>query len=239
MTSASLIENVHAFLRQFEAVGDRASAIHFALMDVATRARRDMALLAELCWIAHLEGIWSQVKRADGRPYESEEVFYEEVLQLGSFRSIYRYLAAGRVIAASSEDERPAVRRAVAEIGVAKVAVVAPAVARAPETREAWFDRARASDIDTLQRHVTDVVTGKEAGFASARGARLRAFLLTNAGSLEQRAVLERLFEVGRAVCDTDDPGVIHMAAVIEALAAWEAQVARRAESPATRGEDR
>ncbi len=77
-------------------------------------------LACELAWEVHARGYWSQLRRADGSAFESEEAYFREVLGLASWRTAYKRLAIGRMLHRMPERERPAVREAVAAAGVAK-----------------------------------------------------------------------------------------------------------------------
>ena len=215
-------ERILAFLEQFPP-SERAEGVHLALRALRVRVNQDLVILAELAHEAHERSYWSLVTDEFGHPYVSEADFFERVLGLGAWRSIYRYIAAGRLLAAVPAGEREAARRAVSEIGVAKSAVLAPVVAEHPEARADWFERARRTDVDTLQRHVTDHVSGREGGYTAGPGERFRAYLLNIAPSIEDRRKVERFFEVGRRVVETDNPVAIFMAAVEETLGTWEA----------------
>lgn len=204
---------VECFLAQFPD-GDRADGVTLVLRALRGRINADLALLAEYAYEAHVRGYWSVVKDEVGRPYLSESEFFERVLGLGAFRSIYRYIAAGRLITSVPPAERDEIRRAVSDIGVSKIAILAPVVARAPEEREQWFDRARHESVEDLQRHVTAAVGGEPRGEALAPGERFRAYLLNAMPDLESREALERCFRLGRRAVESDHPVAIFLAMV-------------------------
>src|SRR3982074_1290264 len=122
-------EAVARFLAQY-APADRAEALHLALRALRARVEPDRVLACELAWEVHTHGYWSQVRRADGTAYDSEETYFREVLGLASWRTAYKRLAIGRMLQSFGEPERAVLRAAIAEVGLAKGAVVAPAIER-------------------------------------------------------------------------------------------------------------
>src|SRR5262249_17375710 len=130
---------VHRFLAQFPEAA-RAQAVHLALCALRARVEPDRVLACELAWEVHTRGYWSHLAGADGRPYESEEAYFRDVLGLASWRTAYKRLAIGRMLHAFPEPERGAMRAAVAQVGLAKAAIVVPAIERAGEwqTWVAW-----------------------------------------------------------------------------------------------------
>src|SRR5262249_57409786 len=118
---------------------ERAEALHLALKALRARVEPDRVLMCELAWEIHRQGYWSQLHRDDGSPYDSEESYFREVLGLSSWRTAYKRFAIGRMLSAFAEPARPAIRAALAEVGVAKATVIVPAVERTGE----WQGRAR------------------------------------------------------------------------------------------------
>lgn len=219
---------VASFLAQFEESQSRAVAVDTALRQVATAVRDHLALFCELVALAHDESTWSKVQDGSGRPYESEERFFDS-LGVGSWRSYMRYLSVGRMIRAIPDERaRASTRACVAQIGVTKAAILVPAIERAAKdaaTRDLWFERAKQSSTEELQQHVNDAVRGAPRGYETAKGERFRAYLVNAAPSIEDREVLERLFALGARLAETPNPVAIFFAAAREALAAWEAEL--------------
>src|SRR2546429_5685517 len=85
---------VAKFLAQFSTT-DRAEALHLALQALRARVEPDRLLACELAWEIHQHGYWSQLKRGDGSPYDSEETYLREGLGLSSWRTAYKRLAIG------------------------------------------------------------------------------------------------------------------------------------------------
>src|SRR5438034_6895006 len=110
---------VSRFLDDF-AGPDRAQAVHLVLKQLRQRTEPDRVLACELAWEVHAGGYWSQLHDDGGRPYETEEAYFREVLGLASWRTAYKRLAIGRMLSQIGPAERPLVRAAVAEVGVAK-----------------------------------------------------------------------------------------------------------------------
>ncbi len=219
----TMATRVEAFLAQFGP--DRAEALHLALRDVAARARQHLALLAELAWLAHEEQIWSKVRGPDGKPFASPEQFFEQTLGLGAWRSIWRYVTVGRVIAAAPNGERESLRALVAEAGITKVAIVAPVLETADDdARRTWLERTRALDVEALQAAVSDA---RGTGRGRGEGDRVERYLLAVAPDMEARATMERLFWLGRRLDKGRTAISILVAAAQEALASWEPEAAR------------
>src|SRR5262245_40774585 len=120
---------VARFLGQF-ATTSRAEAIHLALQALRARVEPDRVLACELAWEVHSHGYWSQVRRLDRTAYDCEETYFREVLGLASWRTAYKRLAIGRMLLSFEESERGVLRVAIAEIGLAKASVIAPAIER-------------------------------------------------------------------------------------------------------------
>src|SRR5207253_2254844 len=78
----------------------------------------------ELAWEVHARGYWSQLRRSNGSPYETEEAYFREVLGLASWRTAYKRLAIGRMLWSFGEAERAAIRAAIATLGLAKASIV-------------------------------------------------------------------------------------------------------------------
>src|SRR5436309_1467465 len=67
---------VARFLAQFSTTC-RAEAVHLALRALRARVEPDRVLACELAWEVHTRGYWSQLRSQDGRPYDSEESYFE------------------------------------------------------------------------------------------------------------------------------------------------------------------
>src|SRR6266436_83008 len=96
---------VARFLAQFS-TSCRAEALHLALQSLRARVEPDRVLACELGWEVHARGYWSQVRRADGRPYETEESYFRDVLGVTSWRTAYKRLAIGRMLTGFEAAER-------------------------------------------------------------------------------------------------------------------------------------
>src|SRR5206468_10278790 len=120
---------VARFLAQFSTTC-RAEALHLALQALRARVEPDRVLACELAWEVHCHGYWSQVRRPDATAYDCEETYFRDVLGLASWRTAYKRLAIGRMLLSFGEPERAVLRSAIAEIGLAKAAVIAPAIER-------------------------------------------------------------------------------------------------------------
>lgn len=191
--SATVGTTVERFLAQFPAE-HRPESVHLALRALRARINDDLAILAELAHESYERGYWSLLKDEAGAAFLSPEAYFESVLGLGSWRSIYRYVVAGRLIASVPELEREAVRAAIAQVGVSKAAIVAPAIEARPDERAAWLERAGRETVAELQRHVTDVVTGATRGSGAAPGERFKAYIVAAMPDLESRDLVLRVF---------------------------------------------
>src|SRR5438309_4462475 len=131
---------VARFLAQFP-TPDRAEAIHLALQALHARVEPDRVLACELAWEVHCRGYWSQVRRPDGTAYDCEETYFRDVLGLASWRTAYQRLDIGRMLLSFGAPERAVPRSAITQIGLAKAAVIAPAIERFGEWN-AWLQLA-------------------------------------------------------------------------------------------------
>src|SRR2546428_348087 len=127
-------EPVAHFLAQY-APADRAEALHLALRALRARVEPDRVLACELAWEVHTHGYWRQLRQPDGRPYETEEQYFRDVLGVASWRTAYKRLAIGRMLMGFEARERAHLRAAIAAIGLAKATIVAPAIERCREWR--------------------------------------------------------------------------------------------------------
>jgi len=129
---------VARFIAQYP-TGHRAEALHLALQSLRDRFEPDRVLACELAWEMHAHGYWSQIRRTDGGPYESEETYFRDVLGLASWRTAYKRLAIGRMLMGFEEPERSQLRAAISVVGLAKATVVVPAIERLREWKP-WLE---------------------------------------------------------------------------------------------------
>src|SRR4030095_7123984 len=147
---------VARFLADFTGC-ERAAAVHLVLKQLRQRTEPDRVLACELAWEAHAGGYWSQLRDEHDQPYESEEAYFRDVLGLASWRTAYKRLAIGRMLAQIGEPERALVRAAVADIGLAKATIIAPAIERTGEW-QAWTQMGRHMPAVTLQMRVSEAL---------------------------------------------------------------------------------
>ena len=201
---------------------DRIDAIHLVLTQLRRRVEPDRVLACELAWEIHTGAYWSQLKDAEGRPYESEETYFREVLGLASWRTAYKRLAIGRMLRRFEASERPLVRAAIAEVGVAKATLIASAIERTGEWA-AWVELARRLPAVTLQLRISEALHARPRGREPLPpGERFRRSVLSAMPDIEAMEVVERFFEVGTHVVGTDHPVGIFLAGCRECLADWE-----------------
>src|SRR2546428_13975921 len=220
---------------------DRAEAVHLVLKQLRQRTEPDRVLACELAWEAHTGGYWSQLRDDDQHPYESEETYFRDVLGVASWRTAYKRLAIGRMLTAIAEAERALVRAAVAEVGLAKATIIAPAIERSGAW-QAWVQLARRMPAVTLQLRVSEALQASPRGRElSPPGERFRRSILAAMPDIEAMELVERFFELGARVVGTDHPVGIFLAGCRECLADWEAHaggqsrgnpIARRATAP-------
>src|SRR5262245_10913355 len=216
---------VGRFLAQFPAAA-RAEAVHLALRALRARVEPDHVLACELAWEVHTQGYWSQLRSEDGRPYESEEHYFREVLGLASWRTAYKRLAIGRLLARFAEPERTALRAAVATVGLAKTAVLVPAIERLGDW-PAWLRLAGQLSTVALQTRVTaDLQALPRGRELTPPGERFRRSVLAAMPDIEAMTVVERFFELGARVVESGHPVAIFLAGCRECLAEWEVQLA-------------
>jgi hypothetical protein len=212
---------VARFLNDFTGQ-DRIAAIHLVLTQLRRRVEPDRVLACELAWEIHTGAYWSQLKDAEGRHYESEEAYFREVLGLASWRTAYKRLAIGRMLCRFEASERPLVRAAIAEVGLAKATLIVPAIERTGEWA-AWAALARRFPAVTLQLRISEALHAQPRGRESLPpGERFRRSVLSAMPDIEAMEVVERFFEVGASVVVTDHPVGIFLAGCRECLADWE-----------------
>jgi hypothetical protein len=212
---------VARFLAEFTGP-ERPQALHLVLKQLRQRTEPHRVLACELAWEVHASGHWSQLRDDDDRPYESEEDYFRDVLALTSWRTAYKRLAIGRMLSRMGAAERPAVRAAIAEVGVAKAAMVATAIERTGEWAR-WVALARVLPAVTLQMRVSEALQAQPRGRESlALGERFRRTVLSAMPDIEAMELVERFFELGKRVVGTDHAVGIFLAGCRECLADWE-----------------
>ncbi len=231
------VQAVARFLAQFSAT-NRAEAIHLALQSLRARVEPDRILACELAWEVHCHGYWSQVRRPDGTAYDCEETYFREVLGLASWRTAYKRLAIGRVLLSFEEPERRVLRAAIAEVGLAKAAVVAPAIERLGEWKT-WLQLALQCSTAVLQARVSEALEALPRGREpSPPGERFRRAVFGAMPDIEAMELVERFFEIGAKVVGSANPVAIFLAGCRECLPEWEIQAAGRVRTHRECGED-
>jgi hypothetical protein len=206
----------------------RGEALHLVLKQLRARTEPDRVLACELAWEVHRNGYWSQLKHDDGVPYESEESYFRDVLGLASWRTAYKRLAIGRMLATIGEAERPVVRAAIAGVGLAKASIIAPAIERTGQWAF-WIEHARQLPCVTLQRRVSEALEAVPRGREPlGPGEYFRRAVLSALPDIEAMELVERFFEVGRVVVGISSPLAIFLAGCRECLADWEVHANRR-----------
>jgi hypothetical protein len=219
------------FLEQFPGIG-RAEALHLALKALRTRIEPDRVVMCELAWEIHRHGYWSQLNRDDGSPYDSEETYFRDLLGLTSWRTAYKRFAIGRMLSGFAEPARPAIRAALAQVGVAKATVIVPAVERTGEW-QIWIDLALQLAYPVLQARVSAAMSALPRGMElSPPGDRFRRAVLSAMPDIEAMAVVERFFAIGAEVVGSSHPVAIFLAGCRECLADWEVHAARGPRHP-------
>jgi len=212
---------VSRFLDDFNGA-DRAQAVHLVLKQLRRRTEPDRVLACELAWEVHASGYWSQLRDDDDRPYETEEAYFRDVLGLASWRTAYKRLSIGRMLSQIAAAERPIVRTAVADVGVAKASMIAAAIERTGQWAQ-WIQLARQLPAVTLQMRVSEALQAQPRGREPlAPGERFRRSILSAMPDIEAMELVERFFELGRRVVGTDHPIGIFLAGCRECLADWE-----------------
>jgi len=221
---------VSRFLDDFTG-SDRAQAVHLVLKQLRRRTEPDRVLACELAWEVHAGGYWSQLRDDHDRPYETEEAYFRDVLGLASWRTAYKRLAIGRMLGQIASAERPLVRAAVAEVGVAKTSMIAAAIERTGQWPQ-WIQLARQLPAVTLQMRVSEALQTLPRGREPlAPGERFRRSVLSAMPDIEAMELVERFFELGRRVVGTDHPIAIFLAGCRECLADWEVHAQRRGQA--------
>jgi len=228
---------VARFLAQFSTT-NRAEAIHFALQALRARVEPDRVLACELAWEVHTHGYWSQVRRPDGTAYDCEETYFREVLGLASWRTAYKRLAIGRMLRNFGEPERVVLRASIAEVGLAKAAVIAPVIERFGDEWKMWLQLALQCSTVVLQARVSQALEALPRGREpSPPGERFRCAVFGAMPDIEAMELVERFFEIGAKVVGSPHPVAIFLAGCRECLPEWEVQVAGRGHALRVRGD--
>ena len=204
--------------------GRRAEALHVALQSLRARVEPDRVLACELGWEVHARGYWSQVRRADGRPYETEESYFRDVLGVTSWRTAYKRLAIGRMLTGFEAAERTLLRAAIVRVGLAKTAVVAPAIEQCRQWKP-WLALAGDLPTEALQAKVSAALEALPRGReVSPPGERFRRTVLGAMPDIDSIELVEHFFTLGAEVVGTPHAVGIFLAGCRECLAEWEAQ---------------
>jgi len=218
---------VARFLAEF-AGSDRVAAVHAVLIQLRLRTEPDRVLACELAWEIHAGAYWSQLKDSQGHPYESEEAYFREVLGLSSWRTAYKRLAIGRMLTQFPEPERPLVRAAIADVGLAKATVIAPAIERTGQWAS-WVELAKRLPAHTLQLRISEAFQAHPRGYEPlSSGERFRRSVLGAMPDIEAMELVTRFFELGARIVATGDAVGIFLAGCRECLADWEVYAATR-----------
>ena len=230
---------IGGFVAQFPGL-QRAEALHLALKALRARVEPDRVLMCELAWEIHRQGYWSQLARDDGSPYDSEETYFREVLGLSSWRTAYKRFAIGRMLTGFPEPARPAIRAAIATVGVAKATVIVPAVEHTGDW-QGWTELAARLAYPLLQARVSAALAALPRGAEpSPPGERFRRAVLSAMPDIDAMEVVERFFALGAKVVGTPNAVAIFLAGCRECLADWEVHAVHRpAGSPTSGGLDR
>ena len=220
MTTTALTR-VETVLNQFPGEA-RPQAVTLALRQLGGRIAADLILASILAFEAHARSYWSIVQHPDGRPYETEEDFFNDVLHVQSFRSAAKRIAIGRLIQALTEGEREPVARELADLGLAKATVLLPALEQADSVERArWFAEAKKLPVTDLQAAVSKHLEARPRGRPDAD--RLYRVILGAMPSLEDRELCERFFALGRRLLGPEATTVgVLRAGFQETLADWE-----------------
>src|SRR5262249_34042737 len=143
-----------------------------------------------------------------------EETYFREVLGLSSLRTAYKRFAIGRMLSAFAEPARPAIRAALAEVGVAKATVIVPG----PRWPASWRTQCSRHGCRRRWPRCPEVWNRVE---------RFRRAVLSAMPDIEAMAVVEWFFAIEAKVVGSAHPVGIFLAGCGECLAEWEVQAAR------------
>jgi len=218
-------------LDQLAAYGpqERPGAVVHALRQLSKRAGRDLVLIARLAHEAHAKSYWSLVTRKSGEPYLSEEEFFNDVMDMASWRTALRRVALGRAIAALPGGEREQIAEKLADLGISRASVLAPVLERHVGELEVivqWLDRAATVPAEDLQKVVTDALA-TEPRQPGEPVDRVAGYLRSVMPSLEAREVLDEFLRLGRRVTENGTTIGILIAAFQECIGSWSAKETR------------
>ena len=222
MANPSVLDQLAAYGPQ-----ERPGAVVHALRQLSRRAGRDLVLIARLAHEAHAGGYWSQVKRKSGEPYLTEEEFFNDVMDMASWRTALRRVALGRAIealpAGDHEGQREHIAEKLAELGVHRASVLAPVLERhatEPDAILGWLDRASGIPAEDLQKAVTQAMTTASPEPREPVD-RVAGYLRSVMPSFEAREVLEEFLRLGRQVTEGGTTVGILLAACQECIGSW------------------
>ena len=222
------IEAIRRFLGQWSPM-TRAEALHLALQSLRDRVEPDRVLACELAWEVHAHGYWSQVRNGDGTRYQTEEVYFRDVLGVASWRTAYKRLAVGRMLMTFDEPERSLLRVGIARVGLAKATIVAPAIEHFRQW-QTWLQCAGELSMVHLQAKVSKALDALPRGRElSPPGERFRRTVLAAMPDIEAMELVERFFELGKQVVGSAEAIAVFLAGCRECLPEWELQAARPA----------
>lgn len=146
---------------------------------------------------------------------------------MASWRTAYKRLAIGRMLTSFGETERALLRAALADVGVAKASIVAPAVERLGQWHT-WLTWALQDSAVALQAKVSEALQALPRGVGlSPPGTRFRQTVLAAMPDIEAMELVERFFEVDTFVVGTDHTVAIFLAGCRECFPEWETQATR------------
>lgn len=197
---------------------DRAMAVHSALCDLRRRSDDIWTVMAELLSEVHEAAHWKWVWRDDGDPYANEDDYFKTVLGLNR-TSAKNLVRLGTVIRGTPRAWRTHLRASLADLGISKAVVLAPALERAKIQANAqiWLDRAQKHSGEELRRSVAISMQLKKRGVQKPL-TRLLSHLRA-LGVAED--VIRDLFAVGTEHCGETDATAIVTCAFRDAIALW------------------
>jgi hypothetical protein len=184
------------------------------------------ARLCELATTIIADGLWRYLRRADGRLYDTEESYLDDVF--GAYRSAARYLRVGKMLRMAPERARGALREAIATVGVVKADILTPLVLGALEAGGGDDDvaplwaTARTLSTEELQAFVSQATGAKRRG--PGRMADIQR-VLERYGSIEDAATIAEFFRYGALEAPEASPWAILMNGLREASSTWAPQV--------------
>lgn len=180
----------------------------------------DFLAVAELIEEA-VEGRYYQSWRSPSHPqgYLDPEDYFRGELGV-SPRTIWKRLAVLRAWRSLPPADAGQARQALAYIGPAKAAIIAPAIEQGGDWK-AWTDEAAETNEDALQAHISDSLGLKPRGAVLAPGERVYRFLHAHMPDEESRLLLEHFCLAGRKKTGSENFVGIFIAAMQECLGSW------------------